>query len=225
VPPLPDVAKVLKLAFTFSLDEDLGAKVNFFKRYSGTAPSNSELVTFAGDVNGLFDTEDMKTLLSSTYALEDVAVTDLSSATAAFGHDDTGVTGTRAGDIVPASAALVVSHRIGRRYRGGHPRNYWPFGVQNDMQDAQTWTDAFVTECDGVIDAFMGAINAAGWSGAGTLDSVNVSYYEGFTVFIGPTGRARNISTPRATPLVDTVTAHSPRHGIGSQRGRLLHLA
>jgi hypothetical protein len=225
VPPLPDVAKVIKVALTFSLDEDLGARCQFFKRYSGTAPSASQLTTFAGDINGLFDTEDMKSLLSASYALEDVECTDLSSSTAAFGHDDTGVTGTRGGDIVPASAALVVSHRISRRYRGGHPRTYFPFGVQADMQDAQTWTDAFVTEADGVVDSFFGAINAAGWASAGGIDSVNVSYYEGFSVFITPSGRAKNISTPRAVPLVDAITAHSPRHGIGSQRGRLLHLA
>jgi len=225
MPALPDVAKVIKIALTFSLDEDLGARVNFFKRYSGVAPSASQITTFAGDINTLFDTSDMKSLLSSTYALEDVECIDLSSSTAATGHDDTGVTGTRGGDIVPASACMVVSHRVSRRFRGGHPRNYWPFGVQADMQDAQTWTDAFVTEVDGIVDTFYGGINALGWASAGGIDSVNVSYYEGFTVFITPSGRAKNISTPRAVPLVDTITAHSPRHGIGSQRGRLLHLA
>lgn len=225
MPPLPDVAKVVKIALTFSLDEDLGAKVNFFKRYTGTAPTPTEMVTFAGAIRGRFDTDDVKSLMTVDYALEQVECIDLSSSTAAVGVDSTAVTGTRAGDIVPASACMVISHAVARRFRGGHPRNYWPFGVQADMQDAQTWTDAFVTEVDGIMDTFYGGINAEGWAAAGGISSVNVSYYEGFTVFIGPTGRARNVSTPRAVPVVDTITAHSPRHGIGSQRGRLLHLA
>jgi hypothetical protein len=222
---LPDVPKVVRVSMTMTLDEDLGARCSFYKRYSGTPPTNTQLDTFCSDIANLFNTANMDTLMNDGYALVLTEAIDLSSSTAAVGADATNVAGTRTGDGVPADAAVVVSHKISRRYRGGHPRNYWPFGVAADLDDAQKWGNTFISDANTKVDNFYGGINAVGWPSAGSIDSVSVSYYEGFTVFMGPTGRARNISTPRATPVIDTVTAHSCRHGVGSQRGRLLHLA
>jgi len=224
VPPLPDVNKVLRIEYTFLLDEDLGAKTRHFFRYAGTAPTNAQLNTFADDIATAF-TAHLDDDMSSTYSVKGIKVTDLSSSTAAQGENNDELPGTRSGAQVSASACVVISRRVARRFRGGHSRMYWPFGVAGDLHDGQTWGDTFVGNVQSDFEAFGGDIAAAGWTSAGTLDAVAISYYEGFTVFTGPTGRARNISTPRATPVIDTVIADVVRSGIGSQRGRLLHLA
>ena len=49
-------------------------------------------------------------------------------------------------------------------------------------------------------------------------DPVNVSYYEGFTVHMGTTGRARNVSTPRSSPIVDAVLGFIIQEGIATIR-------
>lgn len=226
MPALPDVNKVLRVDLTFLIDEDLGAKVRFYKRYAGVAPTSGQLNTFAGDVGDLFASSGLAGHMVDEYALTLTEVTDLTSPTAAFGSDATDHPGTDStNDHLIASACVLVSHRLARRYRGGHPRNYWPLGTVDDLDDSQTFTDAFVASVQTDMDSFYGGINALGWTSAGTIDSVNVSYYEGFTVFIGPTGRARNISTVRDEAVIDTITAHVVQKGIASQRGRLLHLA
>lgn len=225
MPALPVVNKVLRVSLTFALDQDLGARVGFFKRYAGVAPTNGQLNTFCDGIGDLFVSTDMNDLMNDTYSVTLIEATDLSSDVAAIGSDATERPGTRAGSVLPADNAVLCSHRVARRYRGGHPRNYWPFGSSGDVEDAQTWDGDFITNCDTAFDAFYGGINALGWASAGTIDSVNVSYYQGFEVFMGPTGRARNISTVRDEPVIDTITAHTASVGIASQRSRLLHLA
>jgi hypothetical protein len=224
MPPLPDVAKVLRIEYTFLLDEDINAKTRHFVRYSGSAPTNAQLDTFCDDIATAF-TAHLDDNMATTYSVKGIKATDLSSSTAALGENTDELPGTRSGAIVSAAACVVISRRVARRFRGGHSRMYWPFGVAGDLHDAQTWGDVFIAGVQSDWDAFSTDLFAAGWSGAGSLDGVAVSYYEGFTVFTGTTGRARNISTPRVTPLVDTLTSDVVRTGIGSQRGRLLHLA
>lgn len=225
MPPLPDVPKVVRVDLTFVIGEDLGAKVRFFKRYAGVAPSAGDLVEFAADIRELWTSSGLKAHTCDTDFLHSVECTDLSSPTSAYGIDTTSVQGTESDSALPASACLVVSHKVGRRFRGGHARNYWHIGAYNDLADPQKFNPGFVTALQTDMDAFYGGINSEGWTSAGTIDSVAVSYYEGFTVFTGTTGRARNISTVRVTPVIDTVLSHTVRAGVGSQRGRLLHLA
>jgi hypothetical protein len=147
---------------------------------------------------------------------------DLTSATGAVDTSVESVVGSRAGSALPSSTSLVSSYTIARRYRGGHPRAYWPFGADSDLLSETQWTSAFPTACDTGINAYFAALVAAGWSGAGTLTHVNVSYYEGFTVVTNPiTGRARNVPTLRVSPVVDLVTAVHSRSSIGTQRRRL----
>lgn len=225
MPALPDVNKVVRCELTFLIDEDLGGKVRFFKRYSGVAPSAADLDEFATDISELFSSSGLASHMVDEYALTDVDCIDLTSSTAAVGHWGGSVAGTDTHAHLDAAACVLVSHKIARRYRGGHPRNYWPLGTGNDIADSQKWGSSFVTAVQTDMNSFYGGINGEGWTSAGTIDQVNISYYEGFTVFTGVTGRARNVSTPRATPLIDTVTAHKVQTGIATQRGRLLHLA
>jgi hypothetical protein len=203
---------------------DLGdgspALTRFFISYSGTAPTNSDLDTFCTAVSTAYGTN-LKSLADTGGGLKEVDASDLSSATGAIGVWTGSIAGTRGSTFIGAGTSLIESYKIARRYRGGHPRGYWPFGIQTDMLDRNTWKGTFTAACDTGFAAFFTAVLAAGWTGAGTLLHTNVSYYQGFTVVTNPiTGRARNVPSLRGTPVVDTVTSLFTQGQIGSQRRR-----
>jgi hypothetical protein len=221
VPPLPAAAAVLRCSLQFTVGTDANVFTRFHVQYSGGAPTNAEAATFAAAIATAFGS-DLKSLMSDSLELTTVYVEDLTSDTAATGEDAPATDGTRSGTALPAATCLVAAYNVGRRYRGGHPRGYWPFGVAADLQTEQTWTAAFTTACGTGFGSFFTAIDAAGWSGAGTLTHVNVSYYSGFTAVTNPiTGRTRDVPKYRVGgPVIDDIVTVTPRTELGSQRRR-----
>lgn len=224
MPALPDAPQVLRIRYGFTIGEDTRASVRQYYQYTGAAPSVGDLNAFAAGVFTEVGTV-IAPVMTADRVNTEVVVTDLTSATSAEGLSVGTNTGTRVGTELPAATCLLQSLEIARRYRGGHPRTYWPFGAEADLNDPQTWTDTFVgvaTGALGDLDGFVGANPPAGVTG---LVPVNVSYYKGFTVFLGTTGRARNVSTPRAAAVIDPVVGTLVRTGIAIIRRRELRLA
>jgi len=226
VPALPVVPQVIRIDHHFSIGEDLAAKCRLFDRYTGAAPTNSDLITLANTYMTAFTGSGVAGDMTPDRILTGITITDLTSATAAVGESTiAAIPGTNGGAKLPADVAAVWSRTIARRYRGGHSRVYWPLGSETDLQDAQTWKVASTTAWATNLLTWQTDLNAAIWGGGGSFVPVAVSFYSGFTVHTGVTGRARNVSTPRAVALVDTVTGDIMRTGLGSQRKRLLRLA
>lgn len=218
---LPVVPKTLKLAV--SVLDDAGRQLlsRVFITYTGTAPTAGQLNTFCAAVATAWGS-DLKSLVIPSRTLDLVEAVDLSSVTGASGFASPSTAGTRSGGELPADASMVISYEIVRRYRGGHARGYWCFGAATDLLDASNWSSTFLTAVGTGWAAFIAAVEAAGWSGAGTLTHSNISQYEGFDVVTDPiTHRARNVPQVRVPPLIDTVTSYVYRPRIGSQRRRL----
>ncbi len=221
MPALPDVAKVLKVAVIWSDGINTDIVTRFYLQYTGAAPSAAELNTFCIAVKDQVVTN-FNFAINAAYTLGRVHAIDLSSPSGAEGNWSGGVPGT--GTLTPLGAdmAVVISYEISRRYRGGHPRGYWPFGQSGDLEDPQRWSTDLTTAVQTNVLLFFPALAAAVWSGGGTLQQVNVSYFLGFTVVTNPTThRARNVPTVRATPVVDAVTSYVTRTHVGTQRRRL----
>lgn len=193
----------------------------FYTQYTGTAPTNAQLTTFDASIATAY-TANLRALCDAPCVLTQIESADLSSATGAVDTSAVSIAGTRAtANALPAQVCMVNSYEISRRYRGGHPRGYWRQGVPADLATDQTWAAAFISAVNTGMSAFYTAIAAAGWTAAGTLTHVNVSYYNGFTVVINPiTGRARNVPTLRVSPVIDTVSSVVARTSIGTQRRR-----
>lgn len=219
MPPLPAVPATLKVALIGTLQEDTDVVNIIHFQYGGTPPTNAQLNTFAASVAAAWGTN-IAPLVNPNYVLTTVDVTDLSSSTGAIGAAVVSTAGTRVGNPLTAGVAACVRHRIARRYRGGHPRTYLWAGIITDIYDEQTWKPAFITSMDAGWLAFIGACVGAGWTGAGGLTFVNVSYYSGFTNGTGPTGRARVIPTLRGTPVVDPINSSQLNPHFASQRRR-----
>jgi len=204
----------------YALGTDLTALNRQFFRWSGGTPTVTDMGTLAGHCNAGWASF-MAALTPDTTTLEHTTATDLSSDTGAQATEVSSTAGTRGSPELGAGTAACVSMTLGRRYRGGKPRTYWPFGIQTDLLTPQTWASAFVTAVTNAAQDFAAYI-AAGASGATALGpQVNVSYFSGFVVITSPiTGRATNTPVRRVTPLVNNITGWACNPNLGSQRRR-----
>jgi hypothetical protein len=220
MPALAPVTKVLKVVIQQALVDAASYLINrLFYSYSGTAPTDAELDTFSGSV-GTAWIDNITPLQNDIVSLKGVQTEDLTSSTSGVGAAVEDNVGTRSGAALAAGTAFVVAEEIARRYRGGHPRVYLYVGVATDLAAAFAWTGTFAADVVTAFGAFDTAVQAAGWSGAGTLTPVNVSYFSGFTNHTYPSGRTRPIPTPRVTPVVDPILSFIGRESVGSQRRR-----
>jgi uncharacterized MAPEG superfamily protein len=219
MPALPSVSDVLKvqLLWTDGADSDV-YNVMYF-RYSGGAPSGADAATLAQAIwnaGGFFDT-----VMSTDTSLTGVIVTDLSSPSSAQGEYTGNLVGTRTGGHLSGGTAVVVGYQIARRYRGGKPRNYFPFLTSADLQTRQLWATAAIGNVRDQFSSFIGAVLGATGGSTTITAHVNVSYYQGSRVVTSPTtGRARNVPILRAAPQVDTINSFLVRPIPGSQRRR-----
>lgn len=218
MPALPTIPNVLKISLLWSISSDVDARTTLYFSYSGAAPNNaacSAFATAAYNAFGAFGEDwDVDTSLTGC------EVIDLSSSSGGVGIHSATVAGNLTHPISGASAVLV-NYAIARRYRGGRPRSYLPWGDQTVIGNRQTWGGTFVAAVTThVQDAFAGIIGQT--SGGTTISQhVNVSYYSGFTVETSPSsGRARNVPKLRTTPVVDTIVGLSISTRIANQRRR-----
>lgn len=219
MPALPNVPSVIRLSFQHSTG-GIPAYVHWFMKYSGTAPAQADITAVANSAKSAWTTN-FAGLCHPNLSLTVVQATDLSSASGAQGVSTGSVAGSRTGGPLTANDCCLINLKMARRYRGGKPRQYWPFGTDSDVLDPQHWTSTFTSAVSTGWNAVNSALAAITWAGGNMVLAVNVSYYQGFTVVTSPTtGRARNVPKPRATPLVDNITSASIQSRIATQRRR-----
>lgn len=220
MPALPDVPGVIKVRLIWQLGGGDLAGCQLFFNYTGTAPTSAACASAASTIGAEAATQ-FGGLYPSSVILEECIVTDLSSHSGGEGTATVGTAGTRSGEQLPGGNAVLVNYQISRRYRGGKPRNYFPFGVGADLGNQIVWTTGFISSVEsaiGIFDSFMAGLAI----GTATVEGrVNVSFYDGFTSVENPvTHRWRNIPTPRTDPLVDVVTGSTVAEKLGTQRRR-----
>jgi hypothetical protein len=221
MPTMQPVANVLRIRYLFAISEDLNVEAASHFYWSGTAPSPSVLLEFAEaiytEAAGLF-----APLMSGYVQLTGVRVTDLTSTTAADATYSHTTVGTRSGYALPASTCALVNRQISRRYRGGKPRVYFPFGVAEDLNDSQTWAGAFKTQVDDAHAAIDGFISTQSSGGCLIGAHCTVSYYgPPYTIHTGTTGRVRMVPSAKIPPVVDVIVSAGMSLRPGSQRKRL----
>jgi hypothetical protein len=220
MPALPPVPTTIRVTLKHTAGLDLDVVNRFYLQYTGTAPTNAMMNTFATSVSTAW-AGNIESVCNPVVKLTEVDVVDLSSPTGAVGLDSSVKTGSRTGQINAGGVATLVNFHIARRYRGGKPRIYTPWLNASDLTDEQDWTGASLSSALTAWNAFMTAVKALTWTGATIANQVNVSYYTGFASVQNPvTLRWKNISTPRAAPLVDVIVSASINPKPASQRRR-----
>ena len=214
MPPLPVVPGVVKLIIS-TTRSDSPCECILHMAYTGSAPDAATLETWlTSDVVSPWETlviAEGSTDLT-TVGLE---AQDLSSDMGASAFVANTAQGTRTGDFAPSSAAVVISGQIDRRYRGGHPRNYWPFGTAGTYLSGSSklWDTGFQSDVQSKWDTFVAGIQGTTTGGTTFTTLCSVSYYD----------RNLNPVAPyrRTTPVVDTIVAWTVKQRICSQRRRL----
>jgi hypothetical protein len=220
MPSLPNVSKVVRVDHHFTLGSDNNAQVRAFFQYTG-ALSQADAQTWVNAmatawVNRMLPNQTSNLTLVST------TLTDLSGPSAAQASSTTGGAGSAAGGVTPAGTALVMKRRIGRRFRGGHPRMYIPAISGGQLATAQTWVAAFLTTITTAYGNYISDVLNNVPVAAAPATEVQVSYFQGFTNKTFPSGRTHPVPNIRAVPVVDLVLSHSANGKIASQRRRNL---
>lgn len=219
MPALPDVSHVLKARLHWSDGGDPSVYNTLYFAYTGSEPDGSDCSNFATGICNAFGAM-IAQWDDSTY-LVGCEVTDLTGPTAGQGAATASFQGSGSGDLLAGGTALLVNYTIARRYRGGKPRNYFPWGTSATLNGKQSWTPDFVADVASELATAFSTILGLEYGGATISDHVNVSYYDGFTVSDPGGGkRARNIPTLRETPVVDTITGRVVSQTPASQRRR-----
>lgn len=218
MPALKDVQNVIRVVLKYTYGIDVDVINRYYVKYGGTTPDNTALTTFANNISTAWGAN-LGPMCTTPVTLTSVTCTDLTSPTAAQGISSTTHAGTRVGGVLSASTCGMIDFHIQRRYRGGKPRIYLPVGSGTDLNNAQTWSTTFQTALFSAWNAFLsGGTPPAGMTLAGQC---NVSYYKGFEVKTGSTGRAFNKALPRDVPVVDLITSAAVDPRLATQRRRI----
>jgi hypothetical protein len=115
---------------------------------------------------------------ATNVSLHQVAAADLTdSAGLTDLYIDSPSHGQESGVLMPSSLCVVVQNIILSRYRGGHPRTYWPFGSEDDLQDEAHWTPGFASGVADAVAQFVSQIvNTAFSFGSSELNHVCLRY-------------------------------------------------
>jgi hypothetical protein len=225
MPALPAVPKTIRLQFFSSDDADLNVLNTLHYQYAGSS-SQTDLDTFTEAAENAWETNILPQMASNVHLVK-VVSTDLNTSSSPQSTVISGAPGSGSGAAVSAGAAMVISFKIARRFRGGHTRIYLAGIVASALQTAQTWQSTVLANVTTAFLNFDTAIEAYGGATMGAVDQVAVSFYSGFTVVTNPiTHRARNVPALRAGgPLVELTATGYPNAKVASQRRRNLQSA
>lgn len=213
MPALPPVPNVCKVAISGLVDGEPWAGVSHwhFVPTSGSM-TNANATQIAGDVGNRWGAY-IAGHTSNTVTLEEVVVTDLTSSTAAVGTAAPALVGGHVASLVSPAICALEHKSIARRYRGGHPRTYWPGvavvdtvssnGRTFDATTLATWQ----TDIDDYYNGVESFVTADPATNMASFVEVCVHYRSG--------------NLPLAVPTWDGINSRQIEANLASQRRRL----
>jgi hypothetical protein len=159
MPPLKPVNQVIQFMTGGSYQNQPWVNVYHWE-YSGGTPTQANMTELCNDLLTAWDVH-LGTQHHTSVTLNTVRAVDLSSPDAPQGaNTNAGVAGDLSvGTALPVNVACVASWLTNYRWRGGHPRTYYPCGSSNSVQNGNSWTTVALTNFRVQIAAFMSAFN------------------------------------------------------------------
>jgi len=206
VPALPNVPNVLKIELLWTQAGIPCANV-LHCSYSGDAPSASDCTSIGGGIAEAFWVVGLYEGYPTSTELVGVRVTDLTTSSSATGEFPVSTSGTYEGGELPAQAAVLVNYQILRRYRGGHPRTYYPPPNQSLLSGPSEWGSTILTELNGQVESLFEYLSTTTVDATELTGQVCVSYMD-----------AR---VPRVDPLVEPIVGYVVSPIMATQRRRI----
>jgi len=204
MPPLPSSPQTIKVRFIGTNQTTLWNNIVFLQ-YTGNAPIAGDLNSISVQAGNAWNSS-FASLVNTSAALTEVVSQDLASDIGQQGGAVVNHVGTRTGGLMPVNTACVLSWHIARRYRGGHPRIYAPFGVTTDISAGHLWATASQQAFQTGANTFLTQMNAIAIGGS-TYFMINVSYHTAHAL--------------RPVPARDPILSVSVDDRIDTQRRRL----
>lgn len=170
--------------------------------------SDGDMTTIANAAMNAWSTH-ITGLLADATTLKSVVVEGLNSATDGVGAWAGAVTGAASGDIPPAQVCVLQKDTIARRYRGGHPRHYWPSPEIGAYSDPTHLTNTAVVNWQTGVTAFIAEIVAA----LNALLSTDNPFYCNTSYF--------HDKALRSSPVQDPILGSSIESMVATQRRRV----
>jgi len=216
--PLPDVPCLrARMIWSYGGGTELGCRL--FLKYTGGPPSPSDCDSIAADIEAAYVAH-LAALVSQYIDLVEVDVLDIASYAGSSGAWDGSTAGLRDGPTLPKQIAFNLQYLISRRYRGGKPKGYWPFGINSDQADPATFSSGLVSAVGTAFPAFVTALASIVEGTTAIGGHVNLSYKHLFTNVANSSGREHAVPTYRATALHDDITGYRGHAEMSSQRRR-----
>lgn len=219
MPALPAVPQTLKVRMGMTVGTDTTTGWHLFLNYGPATPTAGNLNSLASSISANYTTS-LQPHASTAVTLTSVTVQDLASSSTPLGVWAGTLAGTQVGPL-SASVSMLISFKIGRRYRGGHPRVYIPTGYQAVLNNPQQWTSAFRSTYETAFNAFVSSTIANMGTWAAGPSHVTVSYYLNGEWKQDQNGNYHRVPKVRPTPLVDVVSSRTAGLTIASQRRRI----
>ncbi len=203
--PLPNVANCIKFSLNGTWTGQPWANI-FHVLYTGGPPTAADMASLCNGMATNYHDQFMQQMPASV-TLDHTKGTDLTSLTSAQADPATPRVGSHAAAFtVPNSVALGVEWAIATRYRGGHPKTFFPGIPNGSLTDPITWDSTFLATFQTLVNTFLLGIPFIN-SGTTVLDQMCCVHYVKGKVNL-------------AVPTIDRITAGGVKSMIYSQRGR-----
>lgn len=213
MPALPDVPGVIRVAHEGTIYGQPWATISHWRYVtsSGDLTSTELEVALAKFVNSWRD--NIEGLCTPGTVDIQVRGIDLTSVTAAIATALDGESGTGADEPISPESCYLVSKTVARRYRGGHPRTYWPgplrsFTVGHDGREiASGYLAAISSGFAAYYTDIPPAVTTDSATNISSFHEVMVSYRSGGVL--------------RTVPAVDDVSGQHLDTILATQRRRM----
>ena len=205
--PLPFAAGGIKVRLSGNIGSGEWGQIFHYHQATGADITDLSANTFASDLATSWATN-IAPLVCPTCHLTQVVVEGLNSATDGAGAWAGDNAGGGSGDT-PAQVCVLEKDVIAPRYRGGHPRHYWPVPSSADIGDPTHLNPGGVGVWFAGVTAYHSAAVTAGsglWPAA-TFEYVNISYFSHHVV--------------RPVPVISPIQGWSIETMLATQRRRV----
>lgn len=184
----------------------------YYLTYAATTPADADLISIAGSLRTVWGSW-LGLMVSTSVTLTQTEVWDVSRNPGAYGLNNVPLAATGAVGTGPANVSVVVSKKVARRYRGGHPRLYLPGIAPSISTDGRTILPATLTVFNNNVNSWFNAVNAITTASTGLCHLANVGYYY--------TPVKNQPPVLRVTPIVEPIVGCVVNNRLDTQRGRL----